>query len=264
MPKQNITIGCDPEVFVQTKKGTVIPAVGLIGGTKEKPIKVMSGALQEDNVLGEFNTDPATSYINFRDNIRTVMGILESKVHPHKLKILSSHRFSASDLQAAGDQALEFGCNPDINAWTGAENDAPSPYTTLRTAGGHVHLGFDVKEDDLKSRYDVIKLMDVYLGIPSVLLDGDTDRRGMYGQAGACRTKIYGVEYRVLSNFWLQSDKHIEWVYNQATRAVENKEYVNEILDKYSPELIQKTINESDIEQAALIVNDLQLDLVEG
>lgn len=262
MAKQNITIGCDPEVFVQTLKGTVIPAVGLIGGTKEEPVKVLNGALQEDNVLGEFNTDPATSYKMFRDNIKTVMGILENKVHPHKLKILSSHRFSVADLQAAGSQALEFGCNPDINAWTGAENNSPSPYTTLRTAGGHVHLGFDVNKDDLETRYNVIKLMDVYLGIPSVLLDPDTDRRGMYGQAGACRTKDYGVEYRVLSNFWLQSDKHIEWVYNQATRAVENKAYVGEILDKYSPELIQKTINESDVKKATEIVTDLQLDLV--
>jgi len=98
--KQNITIGCDPEVFIQDEKGVIIPAVGLIGGTKEEPIKVLNGALQEDNVLGEFNTDPAISYGMFRDNIRTVMSQLENKVAPHKLKVLSSHRFTKEVLQA--------------------------------------------------------------------------------------------------------------------------------------------------------------------
>ena len=258
----NVTVGCDPEVFLQTEKGDIVSAVGLIGGTKEKPIKVVCGALQEDNVLGEFNIDPAISFGMFRDNIKTVMSQLESKVKPLKLKVTSSHNFTQSELECGGAQAMEFGCNPDINAWTGETNESPNPYTYLRTAGGHIHVGFDVDKEDLQSRFDVIQLMDVYLGIPSVLMDGDTERRSMYGKAGACRPKDYGVEYRVLSNFWLRGDAFIEWAYNQAVRAVENKSYIGEILEKYNPLLIQNTINTSDVGMAEEIVKDLQLDLV--
>jgi len=80
-------------------------------------------------------------------------------------------------------------------------------------------------------------------------------------RAGACRPKEYGVEYRVLSNFWLRTDEFIEWVYNQTQRAVDNKNYLSEILDKYTPSLIQDTINTSDFGMAESIVKDLQLEL---
>lgn len=258
----NMTIGCDPEVFLEDEDGNIISAVGKIGGTKKKPLKVLCGALQEDNVLGEFNTDPATTFLGFRDNIRVVMKQLESKVSPLKLKVLSSHHFTKEILKASGKQALTFGCDPDLNAWDGQENDKPSAYTNLRTAGGHVHVGFAVDPDDNEARFAVVQLMDVYLGIPSVLMDGDTERRSMYGQAGACRLKPYGVEYRTLSNFWLKSDEYIEWVYNQTKRAVENREYIGEVTSKYGASEIQRVINESDVEKASLIVDELQLDMV--
>lgn len=255
------SIGTDPEVFIEGEEG-ITSAIGLVGGSKEEPIKVNKGALQEDNVLAEFNTDPVNTSKEFVFNIRTVMKQLETKVHPYKLRVLSSHHFTQSFLEFQGPKALEFGCNPDINAWSGKENESPSPYTTLRTAGGHVHVGFDVEKDDKVSRFNVIKLMDIYLGIPSVLLDGDSERRNLYGKAGACRLKEYGVEYRVLSNFWLQSDSHIEWVYSQSKRAVENKEYINDIFERYSPEEIQGVINNSDVVKAEEIVKSLQLELV--
>jgi len=257
----NITIGSDPEVFIEGKEG-IVPVIGLLGGTKHKPIVVDKGALQEDNVLGEFNTDPASSSTEFCNNIRTVMSQMEDKIKPYKIKVLSSHHFEKSVLTSAGTKALEFGCNPDTNAWSGKENEKPSPYTTLRTAGGHVHVGFDVASSDKQSRYDVIKLMDIYLGIPSVLLDEDVERRNLYGQAGACRLKSYGVEYRVLSNFWLRSDEYIKWVFDQSVRAVNNRNYIKDLLGKYSSKVIQDTINNSDVSKASEIVDSLQLEVV--
>ncbi len=41
------------------------------------------------------------------------------------------------------------------------------------------------------------------------MYDKDTERRGMYGKAGAFRPKPYGVEYRTLSNAWLSNDERI-------------------------------------------------------
>lgn len=216
----NVTIGCDPEVFLQDITGAIVSAVGHVGGTKENPLRVKCGAVQEDNVMAEFNTDPARSAREFVTNIRTVLEELRSRVSlsAYDLAIISSHEFTIDQLQRSGRQALMFGCDPDFDAYTGEQNTAPSPYTTLRTAGGHIHVGYD---DGLSTEKncEIVRRMDLLLGVPSVLLDDDQRRRTMYGKAGAMRNKEYGVEYRSLSNFWIKHTDYIEWAYNQSVQA---------------------------------------------
>ena len=55
-----ITIGADPELFLRDGDA-ITSAIGLIGGDKYEPRLVTLGAVQEDNVLAEFNIDPAIS-----------------------------------------------------------------------------------------------------------------------------------------------------------------------------------------------------------
>jgi hypothetical protein len=53
---------------------------------------------------------------------------------------------------------------------------------------------------------DTVKMLDLFVGIPAVLIEqGQTPRlrRRMYGKAGSFRYTPYGLEYRVLSNFWM-------------------------------------------------------------
>ena len=53
-----ITVGADPELFV--KKGRSFQsAYGMIPGTKQKPKKVIKGAVQVDGMALEFNIDRA-------------------------------------------------------------------------------------------------------------------------------------------------------------------------------------------------------------
>ena len=52
-----------------------------------------------------------------------------------------------------------------------------------------------------------------------MLLDDGAKRRELYGKAGAYRVKPYGVEYRVLSNFWLKSPALMQWVYDNTILA---------------------------------------------
>jgi hypothetical protein len=54
----------------------------------------------------------------------------------------------------------------------------------------------------------------MFLGLWSVIRDPDTKRRELYGKAGAFRFKPYGVEYRVLSNFWLHTPDRMEYVWH--------------------------------------------------
>jgi len=250
-----ITIGSDPEVFLRDPTGEIISAIGHVGGTKSHPIAVMCGALQEDNVLAEFNTDPASTCQEFVSNLKTVMGQLRERVSPFELALISSHEFTKQQLMRSGRAAMMFGCDPDYNTYTGEKNSAPSARTTLRTAGGHVHVGYDTPSNQKNMRIGTV--LDLLLGIPSVILDEDARRRTMYGKAGAIRHKPYGVEYRSLSNFWLNHTDLIEWVYH---RAVQSVDFSDQRLAG-DADRIQDCINHNLPREAELLIKKYKLEM---
>jgi hypothetical protein len=69
-----------------------------------------------------------------------------------------------------------------------------------------------------------VKQLDWYLGGWSLKHDSDPTRRTLYGRAGACRLKSYGVEYRVLSNFWMTTADRRKAVWNRMQLAVKAME----------------------------------------
>ncbi|CCE60774.1 COOH.NH2 ligase [Pseudomonas phage tf] len=247
-------VGSDPELFVG-RDGNVLTAIGLIGGSKDSPLAVPLGALQEDNVLLEYNIDPASSFEEFQRNILGVLEEGRSALAKHGLDVirgLSSHIYDESTLMQAGEQAWVFGCEPDYNAWTKNVNEMPRDvHPFLRTAGGHLHIGFDhiMPVTKAESR-KVVKMCDLLLGLPSVLLDPDEERKQLYGKAGACRLKPYGPEYRTLSNFWLFSNDLIKWAYDGAVAAFERREELDAMEAFVSSERIQQIINSGDKHEA--------------
>jgi len=99
----------------------------------------------------------------------------------------------------------------------------------------------------------------LHLGIPSVHLDTDTLRKSLYGKAGAFRPTSYGLEYRVLSNFWLKSEELTKWAYNGAHHAyamVANKG--EKFFDEIGQE-IQDCINNSDKELSSSLIKRYNL-----
>lgn len=251
-----VTIGADPEVFV-TDGEKIISGIGLIGGTKEEPRETASGAVQEDNVLAEFNIEPASTPEDFVQHINKVVGELKDILAPKGIAVVSSHEFEEEALIEGGMQALVFGCDPDLNCWDMEQNEAPDCMSTLRTAGGHVHIGYDQPDPAISFR--IARMCDVFLGIPSILIDNDTRRRELYGKAGACRIKAYGIEYRSLSNFWLKVSTVTEWVFNQAKYCAENTDRLESILDYIDGTEIQRIINEGDQQKAAEVVDALNI-----
>ena len=213
------TIGADPELFLKNDAGRFISAVGLIGGDKwnPKPISPQGHAILEDNVAVEFNIPPSEDASTFVSHLNFVLQHLEGqakKLNLHLVLDKASMIFDDEQLNSPGAQT--FGCEPDWNAWTGKVNKKPyANNPNLRSCGGHVHVGTHLEP------FPVIQAMDLFLGIPSLHLDKDTQRRELYGKAGACRVKPYGAEYRTLSNFWLQSDDLKEWVYKQTQKAID-------------------------------------------
>lgn len=231
-------IGADPEFFVQ-RYGKLVSAYGLIPGTKERPYPVPKGAVQVDGMALEFNIDPANTYYEFEENMQTVLDSIVSMVPGYevfvepavdpRLGMLAGPvaDFGAAYIEAQPREAKELGCNPDFNAYTGQANPRPDADTPFRTASGHVNIGWTqgVSIDDeghLEACRALTKSLDVWLGIPSLLWDKDERRRSLYGAAGAFRPKSYGMEYRVLSNKWINNPLLRQTVYYNTIEAIKS------------------------------------------
>lgn len=257
---QNYLIGSDVEVFVvNTVTGEVISAEGLIGGTKKKPkpLERNGCAVQEDNVMAEFNVPPTTDPQDMYDNIVYVLNYLTNSLpEGFDVKIIPAAKLDEKYLKTP--QAMEIGCDPDYNAWTKMRNIPPDIETLegLRSCGGHIHIGYDNPTKAMSIK--LIKALDLFLTVGSIIKDRDILRRQIYGKAGAYRIKPYGVELRTLSNFWISSLDNVKWVFKGIERAVE---FVNsgKIIDEELASAICRAINNSDIRLATYLADEYNL-----
>ena len=214
-----ITIGCDPELFL-TKNGKFHSAYGLIPGTKKNPFKVNEGAIQVDGMALEFNIDPAASREQFLIRINRVMAELRRRIpSDFNMTIVPVAHFEATHMAEQPGEAIELGCDPDFNAYTGDPNPRPDGNGLARTAAGHIHIGWTADknvndEQHFNNCRALVQELDATLGLYSLNHDQDNERRELYGQPGAFRPKSYGLEYRVPSNFWLRDEQFTNWMYS--------------------------------------------------
>ncbi len=223
-----ISFGCDPEIFVKNQQGDVCSAIGHFGGTKEhpKPIKILGEgfAVQEDNVLVEFNIPPAKDGAEFVKSVQATVDVLAKRALRKGLSFTQGSAFSLKPEYLEDAKARVFGCDPDYNAYTGRANPAPrAKDKCLRSAGGHIALGLEDwatsptphgASQNEWARH-IVRNLDFLWGIPSILLDDGELRKELYGKAGAYRVKPFGVEYRTLSNFWVFKPKLAEAMLNK-------------------------------------------------
>lgn len=215
-----LTLGADVEFLVKKPNGSLASVEGLIGGSKKYPRWYDVGNLQEDNVLAEMAINPCADRNEWITNLGSLRRILnEVLMQKGFVADISASAIYPEELLVT-PQAKEFGCEPDYNAWLVSINDPPNSDTNIRSAGGHVHVGLPKDSTgDMVLLFEFTKWLDLYLGIPSVLIDDDVNRRTLYGQAGSFRPKGYGLEYRTLSNFWVKNAELMDWVWDQVHRA---------------------------------------------
>ena len=252
------TIGCDPELFLKNNEQKLISVVGLIGGTKENPLPIGEGcAIQEDNVAAEFCIPPCSTAREFITSIQYALSDIQTRAGKLGLSLATLTASASFDRdQLRTNAARQFGCDPDYNVYTQKANPRPKATDkTLRSAGGHVHVGTD------KDPFSMGKTLDLLLGVPSVLLDKDEKRRLLYGKAGAIRFKPYGLEYRTLSNFWIWNEKTIEWVYHQVKDAVEFCDEFNKEASEETFTNIVHCINNNDKEMAKELVHTWSINI---
>lgn len=251
-----ILVGCDPEVFVK-QNGVFKSAYGLIKGDKKHPMKVDKGAVQVDGMALEFNIDPARDENEFCINVQHVFNTMKLMVPEYEVVAVPVAHFDAEYMKTQPEAALELGCDPDYNGWTGLANVKPNANRPMRTASGHVHIGWTNDKDTQDGGHiamcnDVAKQMDFMLALPSLMYDNDTQRREMYGKAGCCRYKPYGMEYRTLSNAWLKSETLMRWVYRNTIDGMNRLMKGEALFAKYGD--IQEIINTSDKKAAQKII----------
>lgn len=222
------TLGCDPEIFLLDANNNFFSAIDTFGGSKEMPMHLQNLGegfmVQEDNVALEFNIPPSLDSAEFNKNIKTIINYLaDTAVETYALHFSTTSACLFPIEQLQDIRALEFGCEPDYNAWTGRRNPRPKAADPrLRSAGGHVHVGLHNSALTVQDKCRLGRLMDLHLGVPSVLMDEGVMRKELYGKAGAMRYKNYGMEYRTLSNFWVFSDVLNQWVWDATERAVDD------------------------------------------
>jgi hypothetical protein len=269
MPKRGHTLGSDPEFFLRDRKTKkMISGIPHITGTKEEPELMKSGAgLQRDNVAVEFASGVFTDEEQFVFHIEQVFREIAKKV-PKDLEIVAEPSAHFDKDQLNSPEALEFGCDPDYDAWKVEINQPPfCEDASLRSCGAHIHVGYveDSGNEFLLNPYgkiDTVRAMDLLHGVISVILDNSEEavkRRKLYGKAGSHRPTDYGVEYRVLSNFWFKSPQLVMLMtgplLDDVLRIVRDGT-AGKVIDRVGKQRIIDTINEGKIEEATDILNN--------
>lgn len=226
---KDFKLGADPELFMRatTPGKPWVSAYKLIPGTKKEPHPVEDGAVQHDGMLAEYNINPAKTADEFVNNNMSVIKQMSLMVPDHELVNRPCVTFSKAVWDAAEEEEKELGCDPDFNAYTSKENEAPDQNALFRTGSGHLHIGWtegmDINDPGHREACEMfVKELDVYLGAPMAYLDNSKasrKRRLLYGKAGSYRPKSYGVEYRVLPNSWVGNEELMRWIFNSAKMA---------------------------------------------
>jgi len=215
-------LGSDPEFFIESLDGTLKSIIGLIGGSKDNP-KIIDDhgdfKIQEDNVAAEYNIPPSFNREQWIQHILWPQKYIQQLIGTDKFKISRKASASFPQEELNHPKALEFGCDPDFNAWNMQINERPycEDYN-FRTCGGHIHVGLDDKSPE--SIIHTIRVLDKYIGVWSVMADPDTKRRQLYGKSGCFRPQPHGCEYRSLSNFWIFDEPTIGEIWDRVQHAL--------------------------------------------
>ena len=257
-------IGSDPEFMLVNKNDEFVSAIPVVGHSKDNRLDLGGGnKMFYDNVLLEFNIKPAPSGEDFVENLHKCFRASIKHLRGYRLRPQASQIYPKESLNC--NEAIEFGCEPEFCAYELEKLPSPicDPNDSMRSAGGHIHLGSKDNPNLLDSmgKNRVIRMMDVFVGVPSVILDNDPTskaRRSLYGKAGSMRPKSYGAEYRSMGNFWVASPRLTRLIH-QLSRFAANFDYTRLWREEplYDVQLVRSTIDNADKDKAYKITEDI-------
>lgn len=254
---ENYLIGSDIEVFL--KQGDeIISAEGLIKGTKNTPFKLgrKGCSTSLDNISAEFTVNPTTNPEEMWADIQFCLSSIQKGLPAGVTTAIQASAHLKRGLDTPNAKLI--GCEPDWCVYTREINIKPDiSELDLRVSAGHIHIGTKVLKGNLELCEKVIKALDVYIGLPSVLLDSDRERRALYGKAGCVRFPEHGVEYRTPSNFWASSLDLVRWMFQNVELAIdsvnngvsfeEDEEFIIEAINNYDENLTKDLIRKYNV-----------------
>lgn len=223
-------IGCDPELFLFDKVlDRIVPACGLVEGTKESPISLINGGMvQLDGTVLEFGTPPVLpSRNNFGKALKETLDIIRKQLSDkhgdrYELRCGATASYHPDDI-GVNHSGFLVGCDPQYVLVDGSK---PVRYIlesverldrSCVPIGGHIHFGFADKMEGRKvqdhSSLRFIRAMNgkgLDFFIKDVECESTTERADTMAfcpSLPAVRVKEYGLEFRNLSSYWLASPK---------------------------------------------------------
>lgn len=150
-------------------------------------------------------------------------------------------------------------CDKDYNCYTECENEKlEKALSNGRSAGFHIHIGYD--KPNVETSVKLIKYLDMYVGLPSILYDNDVRRRTLYGKAGSFRLTEYGLEFRTLSAAMYANETLMKIVWNGVMGAITA---YNRCQPLAPAKLICKAIDDSDADLAKDIMATFNIRIID-
>lgn len=261
--KKDFTIGFDPEFLLKdTILNKHVSGLDYNFGDKNNGKEICPNCtVENDMVTIEMVLPPVTLLEGVEEaweNYETVKNLIEDELPSHiKLDCCSYAEFTEEEL--SHDKAREGGCSIDFNAWeNGLPNPKPKFNTPYRSSGAHIHFG----NENMKyiEMMHLVMLGDLFISVPLVLNQSNTERRKLYGKAGAFRCVQGRVELRSPSNCYWESIESLKWVFNQIEKLIDyyNEKGISEIEEE--KERILSAINEDNLDSVYYLIEKFQLD----
>lgn len=277
---------------VLSNDGTTIPGSDQM--ERYHPDNVTHNTFVIDGVQAELHPRPASCRALLGNDIANCFRQLDALM---KKKGVTANfdqnvEVSQKEMDTLSDKNKVFGCAPSLNAYGESKITVDPKVFRGRSAGGHIHIGngfqqyltnpqqreqyraaWEISQDPnnmwatacrlekaLKSSDIMVPVLDIVVGNTCVLIDrnpSNIERRKVYGKAGEHRIKDYGIEYRVLSNFWLRSYQLVSFVtglcrftVHLVEQSTEGNDYVKALFNAVTRDDVIKAINNNDFDLA--------------
>lgn len=260
-----LTLGADPEVFLEKKDGTVLPAFEVFG-PKGKSNGQTVYTPYWDGYQAEFQAYSGGCLDGFVGSVLSGLQAVDAKAKQHdaKISLKTVVEVDPVELQKVKQEYAALACGASQNAYGKRGKEIPNPRAiNLRFAGGHMHFGNTLSREVYPR---IVRALDRGVAIPSlVMFEGmeDPRRRTYYGLAGEYRTPAHGLEYRSLGPGWLAHPGVLQLVWDYAR--VVYKFGLNNQQDIFSisDEETQEIVNSGDVTAAKKFM-DAHQDVIKG
>lgn len=239
LPNWQPVSGSDPEIFVEHGDGSIFPAWEFLPSEAEADVLAKQWLLTHyesgggtwpgaywgipdnvfcprktkvywDGVQAEMapwaKTCLEAHHCATREGLKQILAAARAKDPNAKLTLRNVVELPDTLLKSAESKHIKFRCSESYNIYDDQpEGIADARAYKYRASGGHVHLG-NPRGFTAPGIEQAIRGFDAVLGVAGVSLAAGIDnpeRRRTYGRAGEFRLPAHGIEYRVLSNFWL-------------------------------------------------------------